>query len=46
MELDRSGYASIYGPTAGDRVRLGKYEIAIEKVRGASVEMARLTQCN
>jgi len=29
-------------PRAGDRVRLGKYEIAIEKVRGASVEMARL----
>ena len=30
MELDRAGYASIYGPTAGDRVRLGDTDLLLE----------------
>lgn len=30
MELDRAGYASVYGPTAGDRVRLGDTDLLLE----------------
>jgi urease subunit alpha len=30
MELDRVGYASIYGPTTGDRVRLGDTDLLLE----------------
>ena len=30
MELDRAAYASIYGPTAGDRIRLGDTNLLAE----------------
>ena len=30
MDLDRAAYASIYGPTAGDRVRLGDTDLLLE----------------
>ena len=30
MELDRAGYASLYGPTTGDRVRLGDTHLILE----------------
>jgi urease subunit alpha len=29
VELDRAGYASVYGPTAGDRVRLGDTDLLL-----------------
>lgn len=30
MDLDRATYASIYGPTAGDRIRLGDTDLIVE----------------
>ena len=30
MELDRRAYADMYGPTTGDRVRLGDTDLVIE----------------
>jgi urease subunit alpha len=30
MDLTRAGYASIYGPTTGDRIRLGDTELLLE----------------
>jgi urease subunit alpha len=30
VELDRAGYASVYGPTAGDRIRLGDTDLLFE----------------
>ena len=30
MQLDRQSYADMYGPTTGDRVRLGDTELIIE----------------
>lgn len=30
MDLDRAAYASIYGPTAGDRLRLGDTDLLLE----------------
>ena len=33
MELDRVAYASIYGPTTGDRVRLGDTNLLAEVER-------------
>ena len=30
MEIDRRAYADMYGPTTGDRVRLGDTDLVIE----------------
>jgi urease subunit alpha len=30
VDLDRAGYASVYGPTAGDRIRLGDTDLLLE----------------
>ena len=29
-DIDREAYAELYGPTAGDRVRLGDTELLVE----------------
>ena len=36
FEMDRTFYARIYGPTVGDRVRLGDTNLLVEAERDAS----------
>jgi len=47
FEIDRGLYARMYGPTVGDRVRLGDTNLLVEVERGetslgALVTLARL----
>ena len=43
MKISRQAYADIYGPTVGDRVRLGDTELWIEVEKDATCRRRRRT---
>ena len=46
MELDRSRYAALYGPTTGDRIRLADTDLLIEVERGPLRSAAATRRCS